>query len=45
MAPADVDALVADETADVTPWFRMEWRRLRGEHAAAIAALTEPASA
>lgn len=45
MKPADVDALVADEGADVTPWFRMEWRRLRGEHAAAIAALTEPASA
>lgn len=26
-----VDALIADEGAAVTPWFRMEWRRLRAE--------------
>lgn len=29
LAPQEVDALVADETADVAPWFRMEWRELR----------------
>lgn len=28
----EVDALVADEQADVTPWFRMEWRELRGKY-------------
>ncbi len=27
----EVDALIADESAAVTPWFRMEWRRLRAE--------------
>ncbi|MEL7374152.1 MAG: NUDIX domain-containing protein, partial [Pseudomonadota bacterium] len=45
MAPEAVDALVADDTANVTPWFRMEWRRLRGEYAERIAALTEPMQA
>jgi len=29
LAPEAVDALVADEAADITPWFRMEWRELR----------------
>jgi len=29
LAPAEADALVADESADVAPWFRMEWRELR----------------
>jgi len=29
LAPEAVDELVADETADVAPWFRMEWRELR----------------
>lgn len=28
----EVDALIADEAADVAPWFRMEWRELRREH-------------
>lgn len=32
LTPAEVDALVADESADVTPWFRMEWRELRREY-------------
>lgn len=32
LAPDEVDALVADETADVTPWFRMEWRELRSKY-------------
>ncbi|WP_220336975.1 MULTISPECIES: isopentenyl-diphosphate Delta-isomerase [unclassified Wenzhouxiangella] len=29
LAPEEVDALIADEAADVAPWFRMEWRELR----------------
>lgn len=29
LTPDEVDALVADEDADVAPWFRMEWRELR----------------
>lgn len=29
---ASVDALVADDRADVTPWFRMEWQALRETH-------------
>ncbi|WP_376689858.1 isopentenyl-diphosphate Delta-isomerase [Wenzhouxiangella sp. EGI_FJ10409] len=32
LTPAEVDALVDDESADVTPWFRMEWRELRREY-------------
>lgn len=32
LAPAEVDALVADEAASVAPWFRMEWRELRQAH-------------
>lgn len=32
LAPEEVDALVADESADVAPWFRMEWRELRRSH-------------
>src|SRR5690625_5302252 len=32
LAPDEVDALVADEEADVTPWFRMEWRELRDRY-------------
>lgn len=32
LEPAQVDALVADEDADVAPWFRMEWRELRRSH-------------
>lgn len=32
LTPAEVDALIADEQADVTPWFRMEWRELRRRH-------------
>ena len=29
LAPDEVDDLIADEGADVAPWFRMEWRELR----------------
>jgi isopentenyl-diphosphate Delta-isomerase len=29
LTPDEVDALVADESAPVAPWFRMEWRELR----------------
>ena len=29
LAPEAVDDLVADESAPVAPWFRMEWRELR----------------
>lgn len=32
LAPEQVDALVSDDSADVAPWFRMEWRELRREH-------------
>ncbi|WP_376697356.1 isopentenyl-diphosphate Delta-isomerase [Wenzhouxiangella sp. EGI_FJ10305] len=32
LTPEDVDSLVADEAADVAPWFRMEWRELRRVH-------------
>jgi isopentenyl-diphosphate delta-isomerase len=28
---AEVDRMVADRSARVTPWFVMEWRRLRGD--------------
>lgn len=32
LAPEQVDALVADDSAEVAPWFRLEWRELRREH-------------
>ncbi|HSH27875.1 MAG TPA: isopentenyl-diphosphate Delta-isomerase [Wenzhouxiangella sp.] len=32
ITPAEADALVADEKADVAPWFRMEWRELRQKY-------------
>jgi isopentenyl-diphosphate Delta-isomerase len=32
LAPEQVDTLIADETASVAPWFRMEWRALRGAY-------------
>ena len=35
----DVDRLIVDEPERVTPWFAMEWRRLRGEFRPAIDAL------
>jgi isopentenyl-diphosphate Delta-isomerase len=38
LTPAEVDTLVADQQAPVAPWFRMEWRTLRAEHAGRLAA-------
>ena len=32
LPPAEVDTLVADQTALVAPWFRMEWQELRANH-------------
>lgn len=32
LAPEGVDDLIADERADVAPWFRMEWLELRRAH-------------
>jgi isopentenyl-diphosphate delta-isomerase len=29
---AEVDRLVADSSAPIAPWFRMEWRALRGKY-------------
>lgn len=36
----EVDRLVAEEQDRVTPWFVMEWRRLRGEYRDQVAALS-----
>ncbi|AKS42267.1 isopentenyl-diphosphate Delta-isomerase [Wenzhouxiangella marina] len=33
----EADALVADRGAPVAPWFRMEWRALRGKYAEPLA--------
>ncbi|MEM9172938.1 MAG: hydroxymethylglutaryl-CoA reductase, degradative, partial [Pseudomonadota bacterium] len=33
MAPDDVDELLANDPDALTPWFKMEWQRLRGEFA------------
>lgn len=37
--PAAVDEAIAASPDRYTPWFKMEWRRIRDEHAADIAAL------
>lgn len=42
ITPAEVDALVNDEQADVTPWFRMEWRELRQTYQERIERLVHP---
>jgi isopentenyl-diphosphate delta-isomerase len=39
MPCADVDRLIRDEPERVTPWFVLEWRRLRGEYSGDIDAL------
>ncbi|NBB92678.1 MAG: isopentenyl-diphosphate Delta-isomerase [Gammaproteobacteria bacterium] len=36
LPPEAVDALIADETAEVAPWFRLEWRELRRAHWALV---------
>jgi isopentenyl-diphosphate delta-isomerase len=41
LEPHEVDALVEDTDADVTPWFRMEWRALRESHWNRVERLTE----
>lgn len=34
----EVDALIADESAPVAPWFKLEWQALRTEHTKRLAA-------
>jgi isopentenyl-diphosphate delta-isomerase len=40
VAPAALDAEIAADPAAFTPWFKMEWTRIRRDHAGALAALT-----
>ncbi|MEL6868921.1 MAG: hydroxymethylglutaryl-CoA reductase, degradative [Pseudomonadota bacterium] len=40
VAPAAVDRMLTDEPQSLTPWFKLEWQRLRSEFASDIAALT-----
>lgn len=37
---ADTDRLIAEEPGHVTPWFVMEWQRLRGEYRDLIGAIS-----
>lgn len=37
-----VDSLLTDESRATTPWFRMEWQALRGEHGALLDAFLQP---
>ena len=39
VAPADLDAEVATQPERFTPWFRLEWQRIRERHMDEIAAL------
>lgn len=41
VSPEELDALMEDEQAALTPWFRMEWRRLRDEFWDRIEALQD----
>ncbi len=45
VSPAEVDAMLADTPDSVTPWFAMEWTRLRGEFADQLEALIDPVQA
>jgi hydroxymethylglutaryl-CoA reductase len=45
VAPEQLDRLLESEPDQFTPWFKLEWRRLRGEFADQIADLTEPVQA
>lgn len=42
LLPEDVDVLVADDNADVAPWFRMEWRDLRRAYWDRVERLVNP---
>jgi isopentenyl-diphosphate delta-isomerase len=42
LEPGEVDALVADDGADVAPWFRMEWRELRRAYWGRVERLVNP---
>jgi isopentenyl-diphosphate delta-isomerase len=42
LTPDEVDALIADEAADVAPWFRMEWRELRRAYWERVERLVNP---
>jgi isopentenyl-diphosphate delta-isomerase len=39
MAPAELDGALADPSTPYTPWLRLEWPRLRREHARLIAGM------
>ncbi len=43
VAPGDLDAELAARADAFTPWFRMEWRRLRDDFGERLARYTEPA--
>ncbi|MEM7612195.1 MAG: hydroxymethylglutaryl-CoA reductase, degradative [Pseudomonadota bacterium] len=45
VSPEDVDRLLATSPEQITPWFAMEWARLRGEFADRLKGLTEPVQA
>ena len=36
---ADLDAALADPHSPYTPWLRLEWQRLRQEHASVLASV------
>ncbi len=40
VSPAEVDNMLATIPEQITPWFRMEWERLRGEFSDQLSALT-----
>ena len=45
VAPDRVDHMLETMPEQITPWFRMEWERLRGEFADQLAEFAEPAQA
>ena len=45
LAPAAVDTLLATAPDTLTPWFRLEWARLRGEFGEVLESLTRPLQA
>ncbi|MEM8546520.1 MAG: hydroxymethylglutaryl-CoA reductase, degradative [Pseudomonadota bacterium] len=45
VSPAAVDELLRSAPDTLTPWFRMEWERLRRDHGEQLAALLAPAKA
>ncbi|MEM6818342.1 MAG: hydroxymethylglutaryl-CoA reductase, degradative [Pseudomonadota bacterium] len=45
VSPEAVDAMLKNAPDTLTPWFKMEWERLRRDHADDIAALASPVQA